>query len=170
MTQVEQIYEEIERIKQTRCGPQTGRFYEGFHRALRMVTSFMDSLEPEEDFLISKSTIRKELQRLQREEKKKFEAEPSKYHAGMLDCIESIMSSLQFVVDKDSDELPKVHPCDVCKVGVKSTAEPENVNVREEIDRYIEYMYDGRYEKGSEIYNMLDKCARHFFNLGKTKK
>ena len=170
MTQIEQIYEEIERIKKAKCGMQTGKFYEGFNTALRKVVSFMDSLEPEEDFLISKSTIRKELQRVQKEQKEKFEAEPTQYRAGILDCLESIMSSLQFVVDKDSEELPKVYPCDVCKVGVKSTAEPETVNVREEIDRYIEYMYDGRYEKGSEIYNMLDKCARHFFNFGKTKK
>ena len=35
---------------------------------------------------------------------------------------------------------------------------------REEIDRYIEYMYNGRLEKGSEEYIMLDKCARHFIN------
>lgn len=39
--------------------------------------------------------------------------------------------------------------------------------IRSEIDRYIQYMYDGRYEKDSEVYNMLDKCARHFINFGR---
>lgn len=38
--------------------------------------------------------------------------------------------------------------------------------IQSEIDRYIKYMYDGRYEKGSEVYNMLEKCARHFLNYG----
>lgn len=39
--------------------------------------------------------------------------------------------------------------------------------IHSEIDRYIQYMYDGRYEKDSEVYNMLDKCARHFINFGR---
>ena len=42
-------------------------------------------------------------------------------------------------------------------------------NLRNDIDTYIREMYAGRYEKGSEVFIMLDRCARHFYNYGKNE-
>ena len=44
----------------------------------------------------------------------------------------------------------------MAKIKTRETA------LREEIDRYINEMFGGRYQKGSEEYIMLDKTARHF--------
>ena len=41
------------------------------------------------------------------------------------------------------------------------------MTIREEIDRYIIEAFNNRFEKGSEGFIMLDKCARHFYNVGK---
>lgn len=49
--------------------------------------------------------MREELLRLQKEQREKFETEPTQYRAGMLDCINSILSSLQFVVEDEPQGL-----------------------------------------------------------------
>lgn len=65
-----------------------------------------DSIEDEES--ATKRSVKEELLKPQREEEIKFVTEPSQYRAGVLDCINSILASLSFVVvNQEETDLDK---------------------------------------------------------------